>query len=157
MSRFARIDSILSAAHHVYAECKKADRIAGGLCFVPRSLSHPTIVNSHDPALAQLKSTIEYVNICRDTFAHEINGVETEENKHLPKKQCTVCYRDVPETSVFKHIGRCTFHACTRCWVELWSRFGNAAQCPQCRARLGPMLLNTFEGSYTWDVSDTEE
>ena len=114
-ARQARFDSIRAAAHHVYDNCRQADRIAGGLYFVARSIAHPTIVNSHDPALAQVKTTNEYVNTCRDTFANEVDGVETEENRHLPKKQCNVCYRDVPETSVFKHKGRCTFHAGTRC------------------------------------------
>ena len=90
-SRHARIESIRAAAHHGYDKCRKADRIAGGLCFITRSISHPTIVGSHDLALAHLKATIDYVNFCRDTFANEIEGIETEENNHLPNHQCNVC------------------------------------------------------------------
>ena len=119
----------------------------------PQMISHPAIMSGRDPVCLRLKRTIEYVSECRAALTNEIDGIETEENSSKLKKQCKICYREIPETSVLKHIGDCSFEACTRCWLEVWSRMDGRARCPQCRRKLGLELVHTFEGS---DFDDSE-
>ena len=130
------------------------EAIMSGIYFFPRAIYHSAIMSGRYPSLLRLSQIIEYVNECRDVLTNEINGIETEENSDKLKKCCGVCFNKIPETSVLKHIGNCTFEACTRCWLEVRSR--NQERCPQCRQVLGADLVHTFNDSDWRDAPSSE-
>ena len=150
-----RIGALKAIANVVDKNHLRHEMLRNGFDFMPAVIFHPTIMTSNDPIWAYLKQTLQYVSECRTILTNEIDGIETEENQI--QQSCNICFRDnIPETSVFKHKG-CTFRACLKCWLELWSRMHDRSRCPHCRKKLGRELLSTFEGSESDYAEDFED